>query len=223
MTEIEDGVEEKTEFKFSELSDDAKEKARDAYRYGRDYPYDEWWDAVYEDAVRMGGMLGITITTRKRKTTRGHEYQETGISFSGFSSQGDGASFKGNYRFKEDAIEQITKECNDGELLRIASELTLLQVTRRLQGHEPVQAAISASGSYCHSGTMNIELDAWDDDRSDDNEVYTEAEVTVTQLMKDFADWIYKRLEEENDYLMSDDVVDQALDDDLFDEDGCMI
>ena len=223
MTEIEDEVEEKTEFKFSELSDDAKEEARDAYRYRDRCPYDERWDSVYEDAVRMGEMLGIMITTRKRKTARGREYQETGISFSGFSSQGDGASFEGDYRFKEDAIEQITKECRDEELLRIANELTLLQVTRRLHGHESVQAAISASGSYCHSGTMHVELDAWDDDRSDDNAVYAEAEETVTQLMRDFANWIYKQLKAEHDYLTSDEVIDQALEDDLFDEDGCMI
>lgn len=41
-----------TVFKFSELSDRAKEKARDGYREGAlDY---EWWDTVYEDAKNIG-------------------------------------------------------------------------------------------------------------------------------------------------------------------------
>lgn len=39
-------------FEFSELSDSAKEKARQWYREGAlDY---EWWDGVYEDAKRIG-------------------------------------------------------------------------------------------------------------------------------------------------------------------------
>lgn len=42
----------KTVYKFDELSDSAKEKARDWYRGGSlDY---EWWDGVYEDAERVG-------------------------------------------------------------------------------------------------------------------------------------------------------------------------
>ena len=41
----------KTVFKFSELSDEAKEVARNCYR---DASYDEWWDSVYEDAAQAG-------------------------------------------------------------------------------------------------------------------------------------------------------------------------
>lgn len=38
----------KTVYKFEELSDQAKEKARDWWR--QSLGYDEWWDGVYEDA-----------------------------------------------------------------------------------------------------------------------------------------------------------------------------
>ena len=39
-------------YKFSELSDEAKEAAREWFRRGAlDY---EWWDFVYEDAARIG-------------------------------------------------------------------------------------------------------------------------------------------------------------------------
>ena len=41
-----------TVYEFDELSDDAKEKAREWYRAGAlDY---DWWDAVYEDARQAG-------------------------------------------------------------------------------------------------------------------------------------------------------------------------
>lgn len=224
MTETEDEVEEKTEFKLSELSDSAKEKARDAFRYRDGYPYDDWWDAVYEDAVRMAAMLGIAIGSTKQRTAKGRCYESTDIWFSGFCSQGDGASFTGQYEFKADAVKQVTEETNDEELIRIATELTLLQVTRRVLGLQPFSATVEASGRYSHSGGMNAAVSADDDDgQAEDGSGIQDIEDEVTQLMRDFADWIYKNLEAEHDYLMSDEVVDQTLDDDLFDEDGYMI
>lgn len=53
-------TEEQTEFKFSELSEQAKDAARDANRDWNVH-YD-WWDYVYEDAVRMAAILGIEIS-----------------------------------------------------------------------------------------------------------------------------------------------------------------
>jgi hypothetical protein len=44
-------TEERT-YTFDELSERAKDTARDAIRY--DDVHDDWWDAVYEDAVNMG-------------------------------------------------------------------------------------------------------------------------------------------------------------------------
>lgn len=41
----------RTLYTFEELSDKAKENARDWYRQGFDY---EWWDGVYEDAAQIG-------------------------------------------------------------------------------------------------------------------------------------------------------------------------
>lgn len=42
----------KTIYTFDELSEDAKEKARDWFRAG--YPDYEWWESTYEDAERIG-------------------------------------------------------------------------------------------------------------------------------------------------------------------------
>jgi hypothetical protein len=45
----------------------------------------------------------------------------------------------------------------------------------------------------------------------------------VTQLMRDFADWIYKNLEAEHDYLTSDECIDQYLAEEKFDSLGQVI
>ena len=52
-----------TVFKFNELDDKAKEKAREWYREGA-LNYD-WWDSVYEDAERIAEILGIELKHRQ--------------------------------------------------------------------------------------------------------------------------------------------------------------
>lgn len=214
-------IEEKTEFKFSELSDRAKDKARGEYRSG-DYPGYDWWDGVYEDAVRMGALIGIEISTTQHLShmPNGKPYTTIDISFSGFYSQGDGASFEGSYRYKPDAVAKVTAECKDQMLLRIAEQLTVIQLTRRLQGHEPWKATIPRSPRN-YIKTIVLDADDLDPHESIDEDVETE----MLGVMRDFADWIYKQLEAEYDYLTSDECVDERLNDDetLFDEDGMQV
>jgi hypothetical protein len=217
-------VEEKTEFEFSELSDSAKETARNEYRSG-DHLWYDWWDCIYEDAVRMGTLIGINISMttrlgRDRKTA----VHDIDIFFSGFYSQADGASFEGHYRYAPEAVANVVSETTDEELLRIAQELTLLQLTRRLQGLESFSATIRTSGNYSHSGTMNVKVNSEDEDDEYIN-MSEDLEDDVTRLMRNFADWIYKQLEAEHDFLTSDEYIDERLNegDDMFDEDGAII
>ncbi len=209
-----------TTYKFSDLSESAKQNAREEFTSDGYLDY-EWWDGVYEDAVHMGALLGIEISRPicgKRK--------DTNIYFSGFYSQGDGASFEGSYRCVPDAVVKVQAETNDEELIRIAQELTLLQVTGRIKGYKPFSATITRSGRGCHSCTMDVSLSGWGVDEDDDpNQYYAEIEKQITQLMRDFADWIYKQLEAQNDCLYSNECVDEQLNDldDEYDEFGSKI
>lgn len=213
MTET---IEEDQTFTFSELSDTAKQKARDAYTSG-DYLYDEWWDSVYEDANRVAKILGLDIEST-RVLKKGGTVLDIDISFSGFWNQGDGASFKGSYQFNPKAVEEINEYCNDEKLVRIATALTMMQLTQRLQGLEPFSATIKRSGNYSHSNTMNFDIHDWGID-----EIGEPDEDQFAQLMRDFADWIYSSLETEHDHLTSDEVVDERLDEEKFDVDGVII
>jgi len=208
-------TEEQTEFKFSELSEQAKDAARDANRDWNVH-YD-WWDYVYEDAVRMAAILGIEIS----HTVGGPRRPPTvDISFSGFCSQGDGASFTGRYNFAPDAVAKMRAETTDETLICLAEELTVLQVTAKLKYGHLVYARIESGNShYSHSGTMRCELfldgDRDDDDPLDDN--------PWLDIFRRFADWIYANLESEYDHLTSDEVIDEHLTDLTFDEDGVVI
>jgi len=207
---------------FSELSEEAKEHARKEYTSG-DYPGYDWWDYTYEDAVRMAKILGIEISTTAYTTSRGETYHTPDISFSGFCSQGDGACFEGSYSFNPGCVKEIISETNNAELICIATELYTMQLARRMQGLEYFSASISTSGRYSHSGTMSVTVNIEDDE---DNELGIQnLENEVTQLMRGFADWIYKQLESENDWHYSDEYVDERLNesDMAFDADGSEI
>ena len=213
-------VEEKTEFKFSELSDKAKDAARAAHT-GEGYLEYDWWDCTYEDAVRMAAILGITISTTWHKNRHGKDYQTTDIAFSGFCSQGDGASFAGSYSVAPNASALIREETNDKTLHDLADRLGTIQLTRRLQGAPALSATITTSGHYSHSNTMNVDVNSEDDD---DNHVdLGDLESDITHLMREFADWIYEQLEAEHDWLHSDECVDESLTEEIFDENGAVL
>jgi len=196
-------VEEQTTFSFSELNESAKTAARNQYRDTGGILEYEWWEGVYEDAIRLAGLLGI-VTVRED------------IHFSGFSSQGDGACFRGTYFSRYAEIDKLKAEAPDDTVLHsIADQLALLQVAQRLAaGHGAIEIRITADGRYSHSGSMRAEniYDLF----TDDYDVADDALV----ILRRFADWIYERLEEEHDHLLSDESIDQYLDELTFDSDG---
>jgi hypothetical protein len=49
---------------------------------------------------------------------------------------------------------------------------------------------------------------------------WQEVETRLIDLMRDFARWIYKSLEQEYDYRLSDEAIDESLGQYEFDEDG---
>ena len=209
------------EYTFDELSDSAKDKARDAMRYAEHYLDYEWWDDVYADANQIAKILGLDIETPKIRMNNKGTYTVIDINFSGFCSQGDGACFHGRYHFNSKGVEEIKAYCNDKELYRIATELHAMQITQRLLGNEYFNAKITTSGRYSHSHTMSCEMTS--NDSSDEREAEATDKDQFTQLMRDFADWIYSALESENSHLMSDEVVDMQLEDEKFDVSGSTI
>lgn len=187
----------------------------------------DWWDSTYDDFHRICEILGIDLDK--------HE-----PSFSGFWSQGDGASWTGSYsafpvriagapaRSYDTAPQEIREYApKDEELHRIADELCLLSRT-----FFPSDAVIGRHAShYLHSSTMHVDTLAWYDaytDESydaytDDSGVAEEVADHITEQLKDLcralADWLYNALEAEYEYLTSDEAVIESLEANEIEED----
>lgn len=216
-------------YEFKELSDEAKSKARQEF-LSDGYPFHDWWDSSYEDFVTCGLLLGISIGMEHSKSKSGHLISIPMIYFSGFCCQGDGASFAGDYSFEPNAVAMITEHApNDETLKELAEELTVLQVATKLQYGGTYACHVSRQGMYYHSRTMTIS-DAMVKDRGrhhpegdSDYSLDEGLDDAFEAIMRRFADWIYGQLNDEYDYLTSDEVLDEQLADQDFDESGSII
>ena len=192
-----------TVYTIDELSDAAKEKARAWYREScLDY---EWYDFVYEDFQTICGILGVTLRTSPVPLYGGGTRDKPHLFWSGFWSQGDGASFAGHYCHTKGATKGIRAHApRDDELHRIADALQAVQKRNFFQVH----ATIRQQGRYCHEYTMSIEVErdsaTWQPPTDD-------AEDTITEAMRDLARWLYRQLRAEYEHLTSDEAIDETI------------
>lgn len=223
-----------TIYKWEELSQTAKDRARQWYIEGMDY---DWWQGVYEMAKEDGYEKGFCIDT---------------INFSGFWSQGDGARWVGQVDvgawLKAHAPDTIG-----------VSALIALVNTDYIEKHVTVSAGYS---NYCHENTMDVgkvvcDGRFYDGDDFDEVELMTETiegqgifdgmslanvrdiintdegnpyrlsniaklDEDIEASAKDYATKIYKQLREEYDYLCSDEMMMDHFNcnDYYFDEEG---
>ena len=194
---------ETTVYTIDELSGAAKENARIWYR--DQGLHDEWYDFVYEDFETICRIVGVTLATTPVRLYGGGTRDKPQIFWTGFSSQGDGASFAGRYSHARGAARAIRAHApKDTELHRIADEL---QAVQRRNFHQ-LHAYIRQQGRYCHEYTMAIEVErdspTWQPPTDD-------AEDAVTEAMRDLARWLYRQLQSEYEHQTSDDAVDEIL------------
>ena len=172
----------------------------------------DWWDCVYADFATICDILGIELADHEPR-------------FSGFWSQGDGASWAGSYNACKlvdkytrleptyDLAPQKIREHapKDTTLHSIADQLCLLA-----RIYEPVCADIGRrhGRSYVHENTMTLsEWVYWNGKEVDDvdEEIQEHIEHTLMEQFRALAGWLYSTLEKEYDYLTSDEAVIEAL------------
>ena len=192
-----------TVYTIDELSDAAKEAARAWYREAG--LHDDWYDFVYEDFEAICGIIGVTLATTPVRLYGGGTRDKPQIHFSGFHSQGDGASFFGTYSHAKGSAKAIRAHApKDGELHRITDELQAVQRKNFWQVH----ASIRQQGRYCHEYTMTIEVER---DSPTFQPPTDDAEDTVTEALRDLARWLYRQLCSEYEHQTSDDAVDEIV------------
>ncbi|TAG49770.1 MAG: hypothetical protein EAZ30_02740 [Betaproteobacteria bacterium] len=191
-------------YQFSELSEKARERAAELLRnHTADH---HWWDATYDDADNIATLLGITIDRASVLTKSGR--RESGlpdIQFSGFWSQGDGASFVGSFSSKGGCDTAIRSYAPlDEKLLAIARSLDTLhtQLSNRLSA--TLTRRRDAYHHYSHENTVDINV-MLTDSHGDERTASAEVEDELGNVLRSFMRWIYGQLESEYDHLTSDD------------------
>jgi hypothetical protein len=197
-----DEPEEKTEFTFDELDDRAKDRVRMWFsdRLG-DY---EWWDCCEADFKQTAKEQGFDVD----KTY-----------WSGFSCQGDGASFDGSFRVEGKEAEDLL---NGTDLRR----WTLIKADAALEHGIVLVLGVGATikDSFARDIDIFTDLDIPDELVDVFDKFTWEAEVsdTVSELAHDISHDYYKSLREEYEYQTSDEAISEACEANewKFDEDG---
>lgn len=214
-------------YEFSELSDKAKERARQWWREsssGDNY----WSESTIEEAVEQGKLLGITFKERQRTAINGKPLPgEPCIWWRGFSSQGDGACFEGAWgasAVKADKVADGWGESADTtEIKRIASEFD-----RLAKEYPEASFLVVHRGHYQHEHCTEFDFERFPDSEEGESwlmekrDEYKAATEDLKEAAKDFMRWIYRRLESEWEYQNSDAAVDESItaNEYLFTEDG---
>lgn len=204
--------------KLNELPDAVKQR-----RYRGWTPFQEygWWDSVYEYQKERGKERGMCIED---------------IYFSGFASQGDGACWKGHFFLDEYLAWEETQEVkqfDDREMLLLRTGLDNDLLYRRV--------GVTAKGMYSHSSTMEVsEVELERSGYEDEDEISSgplagmqvvefvaqleaalgEIDKKILKICRDFADEIYKSLEEEDEHLHSMESFEREHEDTEFNEEG---
>jgi hypothetical protein len=213
--------------KFAELSQPVKDRLLEQAASMLDY---EWWEYVYGDFSTIAECFGFGITRKG--------INHLDIYFRGFSSQGDGASFgavwdiDGAIDVKERlAFHTTTDETLNALAARMYEECSgMMGVSEMLCHGIGLRLGIKASDShYPHSGTMRINtpshttLDFYGYESGDlhEAEVIERCDAfdeAILDIAKELADWLYKQLGAEYDYLTSEEcLAERGID---YDEDG---
>jgi hypothetical protein len=184
--------------KYNELSEEAKETARDEIKDGLDY----WSESVIDDWKTLLGKLGFC---------------DVKIYWSGFWSQGDGACFAAQWSvdwMQLDEVPGYTSEERAKELVvypetvqglyKLLSEV----VNEDEEGFENpivVGASLEHRGNYYHEHSIDYTFDT--------GAAYptSEAEGEFKDWCKDLMRMIYKDLEAEYEYQMSDESIVEMI------------
>ena len=163
--------------KYNELNEDQKTKVINNLR---DINVDhDWFDFTYEDTKTILEFLG---------------FSDVKIQFSGFSSQGDGASFTGKFKVSDnvnetkDRIKAVKEYTPHIKLF----EYGMMRFNNEEWSDETLLIK-RISHRYSHSGTI-----------SSDNK-------DLTKFVRDFSNELYKTLEKEYDYLTSRKCIEETI------------
>lgn len=188
-------------FTFNELSDEAKTKAINSERNSENLEYYYSGEVeYYQDVLKNIGFTNVEI------------------SFSGFYSQGDGASFTADYDSSLINLDELKN--HNTELYSLMARNDSVFGASGLTSNNRITANVKRiSHHYSHHNTVAIDDIAindieWGDYDSEDekhNKAFEAIENYLTSLKDDICYIIYNNLEREYEYQTSDEYIAEFL------------
>lgn len=155
-------------------------------------PHDYWYESTIEDFCdNICPHLGLDVSYRD-------------VVFSGFWSQGDGASFTGCFK--------LSDVCLDDLKASVPTEVDLHEIVGGLQAlveeHPNIEGRISRLSSlYYHSNTMIMgDYSSENSYCDEETEAFAAAdgEATLMRIFRELADWLYSQLNTAYDFYLAD-------------------
>lgn len=164
-------------YQFDELGKKVQEKVLEKFRYIN--VEHDWYEPIYEQFKELASEYGIEIDD---------------MNFSGFYSQGDGASFTGEISdFKKFAEKTGLKEL--ARFSKVIEENLTMKITRY-------------NSSYYHSGTVYADVyGSYVSHPAIENPI----EGKLRKVKNELCEKLYRNLEEEYDELTSDEMVRETI------------
>lgn len=181
-------------YRYDELSESAKETAKDWWLECRD---ETDYESTIDDFVTIAEKLGITFKTHTVRLMGGSDRQDPCIWYSLGYCQSDYAAFDGRYAYAKGGAAAVKEYApQDAKLAAIADRLTAEQ---KANGYK-LGAVIEYSDYY------GLQVEAF---KGDDDEWHDPA--TLKEIFRDLARWLYDRLIEQDEYLRSDEQIEEAM------------
>lgn len=186
-------------FTFNELSDEAKTKAINSERNSDNLEYHYSGEVeYYQDVLKNIGFTNVEI------------------SFSGFYSQGDGASFTADYDSRLINLDELKN--HNTELYSLMTRIDSVFGTSGLTSDNIITASVKrVSRHYSHHNTVAIDdiaINGEDEWITEDSRIYKAFEAIenyLSSLKDDLCYIIYNSLEREYNYQTSDEYIAELL------------
>ena len=193
---------EKTVYKFDELSETAKQKAIENYRISND-DFEFRSGDIIRNCADIAELFGLDIRQKAGRNGENKTIWLPSVYYSGFCSQGDGACFEGGYSYNKGALKAVKAYApNDTELHSIVKSLQDIQ-KRYFYG---LRASTAHKGHYYHEHCMTIDVE-----HIKGIDIPESVQEDIAECLRDFARWIYKRLDTEWECINTDEYISEEL------------
>lgn len=182
-------------YEFNELSEAAKEKARNWWRecsVGDSF----WSERILDETKEQASFMGFDVEK---------------ILWSGFYYTGDGACFIGRWNANDLNPEEVAYgwgECDSTSKIKQIAEM----FEKFSKCYPELQVKISHNNHYCHEMSVDYDFYFFDQETGEEKD-YPEdfSERAFKETCVDLFKWIYRQLEKEYEYQNSNECVDESI------------